>query len=166
MGLNTHLNRRPECPLSLNKFQLNPLGATAEALNLAIDHPNFDGGEGTLGPNEPPHVVRLVNDGETGFEQSYRSFPNTTKLGEIDRRGNFTLTVTVRDGGDVSETLTATAFGCNYSTTTLDLSGPDPTARTVSTEMACGTSTEHVCCSARWRFIHMPRSHAVGGDSL
>lgn len=137
---------------------------------------DFDGGDATLGPKEPPHVVRLVNDGDatrsvtltvvrdgdTVFEQSYRSFPNTTILGEVDRRGNYSLTVTVRDGGTVTETLTASSFDCNYSTTTFDLSDSDPTVRTVSTEMACDTSTEDGYCSTRWQFLHPLRAHAVG----
>jgi hypothetical protein len=87
-------------------------------------------------------TLTVVRDGDTVFEQSYRSFPNTTVLGEVDRRGNYSLTVAARDGGSVTETLTAASFDCNYSTTTFDLSDPDPTVRTVSTEMACGTSTE------------------------
>ena len=117
---------------------------------------DFDGADSTLGANEQPHVVRLTNDGnETKtvrlevsrdgavvFDQEFRSFPNTTVLGELDHVGNYTLTVSVVDNnGAVSETIAASSFDCNYSTTTVDLSGPEPTVETVSTEIACGTAT-------------------------
>lgn len=117
---------------------------------------DFDGADNTLGPNERPHVVRLVNDGnETKniilnisrdgvpvFEQEFRSFPNTTVLGELDHVGNYTLTVSVV-GTDrtVTETLPADTFDCNVSTTTFDLSDVDPTVTTITTEMACGNSS-------------------------
>lgn len=115
---------------------------------------DFDGADSTLGANEPPHVVRLTNDGNKTntvrlqvardgtvvFEQEFRSFPNTTVLGQLDHVGNYTLTVSVVDGnGTVTETISASSFDCNYSTTTVDLSEPEPTVETVSTEMACGT---------------------------
>jgi hypothetical protein len=122
----------------------------------APDEPplDFDGGEGTLAPDEPPHVVRLVNegpdtrnvtftvdrDGETVYEQSFRSFPNTTVLGELDRPGNYTLTVTYPDGTSEKGRITAESFDCNHSTTRFDLSNSSPTVQTTSTEMACGTT--------------------------
>lgn len=116
---------------------------------------DFDGADSTLTANEQPHVVRLTNDGnETKtvrlqvsrdgavvFEQEFRSFPNTTVLGQLDHVGNYTLTVSVVDGnGTVTETIPASSFDCNHSTTTVDLSGSEPTAETVSTEIACGTA--------------------------
>lgn len=117
---------------------------------------DFDGAGDTLGPDEPPHEVRLVNegdtirnvtltvgrDGETVYERTFRSFPDTAILGLIDHVGDYTLTVSVvGEDGLVTETLAAASFDCNYSTTTFDLSNPEPTVRTVSTEMACGTSS-------------------------
>lgn len=126
------------------------------AVGASPDEPprDFDGANDTLGPDEPPHVVRLVNDGDatrnvtltvtrdgvTVYEGTFRSFPNTTVLGQIDHVGNYSLTVSVEDGGAVvTETLTASSFDCNHSTTRFDLSNPEPTVSTVSTEMACGT---------------------------
>jgi hypothetical protein len=131
--------------------------ATPPGNGSSPDQPpaDFDGADNTLGPNERPHVVRLVNDGnETRnitlnvsrdrtpvFEQEFRSFPNTTILGELDHIGNYTLTVSVV-GTDrtVTETLPAAAFDCNVSTTIFDLSEVDPTVTTITTEMACGNS--------------------------
>jgi hypothetical protein len=105
-------------------------------------------------PDEPPHVLRLVNEGsdtrnvtftvdrddETVYEQSFRSFPNTTVLGELDRPGNYTLTVAYPDGTSETARITAESFDCNHSTTRFDLSNSSPTVRTTSTEMACGTT--------------------------
>lgn len=133
-----------------------PPTAGSPATGASPDEPplDFDGADATLGPDERPHTVRLVNDGAatrnltltvahdgvTVYEQSFRSFPNTTVLGQLDHVGNYTLTVTVADGGSVTETLATSSFDCNNSTTTVDLSTPDPTAETTSTEMACGTA--------------------------
>lgn len=139
-------------------------GATPDEPNLSSpdngaspDEPplDFDGADSTLAANEQPQVVRLANDGnETKtvrlqvsrdgtpvFEQEFRSFPNTTVLGQLDHVGNYTLTASVVDGnGTVTETIPASSFDCNYSTTTVDLSGSEPIAETVSTEMVCGTA--------------------------
>jgi hypothetical protein len=131
-----------------------PPDASTPAAGASPDEPplDFDGADDTLGPTEPPHIVRLVNvgnatrnvtltvvrDGETIYEQAFRSFPNTTVLGEIDHAGNYTVTLSVTDGSNVTETLGAASFDCNHSTTTFDLSEQTPTVETVSTEMTCG----------------------------
>lgn len=126
-------------------------GATSDEPPL-----DFDGANDTLGPDEPPHIVRLVNDGDTTrnvtltvardgvtvYKGTFRSFPNTTVLGEIDHVGNYSLTVSVVGSEAIlTEALAASSFDCNYSTTTFDLRDPEPTVQTVSTEMACGTPT-------------------------
>lgn len=132
-----------------------PPDTGAPAAGASPDEPpqDFDGANDALGANEPPHVVRLINDGNatrnvtlavirdgaTVYEGTFRSFPNTTVLGQLDHAGNYTLTVSVVDGSSVTETLAASSFDCNSSTTTFDLRDSEPTVRTVSTEMACGT---------------------------
>jgi hypothetical protein len=119
-----------------------------------MDEPplDFDGENSTLDGENQPHVVRLTNDGETTktlrlqvkrdgatvLEREFRSFPNTTVLGQLDHVGNYTLTVSVIGDGSVTESVAASSFDCNHSTTTFDVTGPEPTVRTVSTEMACG----------------------------
>lgn len=70
-------------------------------------------------------TLTVARDGETVYEQTFRSFPNITVLGQLDQLGNYTLTVS--------------SFDCNSSTTTFDVSDPGSTVRTVSTEMACGS---------------------------
>ncbi|MFC7137268.1 hypothetical protein [Halobaculum litoreum] len=129
----------------------SPSAATSGPDEPPLD---VDGAAGTLGPDEPPHTVRIVNegsatrnvtlvvrrDGESVYDGSFRSFPNTTVLGEIDHVGNYSLTVAVAGGGGVTETIAASSFDCNSATTTFDVSDPDPSVRTVSTEMACGTA--------------------------
>jgi hypothetical protein len=148
----------PAGPIDSSEPTTHSPNASAPTTGTSPDEPplDFDGGDGTLGPEEPPHTVRLVNegdmmrnvtltvdrDGETVYEGTFRSFPNTTILGQIDHAGNYTLSISVvGNDGTVTETLARSSFDCNYSTTTFDLTGPEPTVRTVSTEMACGTAS-------------------------
>ena len=145
----------PTAPTDSTAEPTTPPANSSPAPAPAPDEPplDFDGGEGTLASDEPPHVVRLVNegsetrnvtftvvrDGETVSEQLFRSFPNTTVLGELDRPGNYTLTVTYPDGASETTRITAESFDCNHSTTRFDLSATSPTVQATSTEMACGT---------------------------
>ncbi|WP_276258793.1 hypothetical protein [Haloglomus litoreum] len=145
----------PSSPTDSPDPASTPTNASTPATGTSPDEPplDFDGADDTLDPNEPPHMVRLVNDGnatrnvtltvardgETVYVGTFRSFPNTTVLGEIDHVGNYTMTLSVTGGSNVTETLDAGSFDCNHSTTTFDLGGQPPTVETVSTEMACGT---------------------------
>jgi hypothetical protein len=146
----------PAAPTDSTADPTTPPANSSPAPAPAPDEPplDFDGGEETLAPDDPPHVVRLVNegsetrnvtftadrDGETVYEQSFRSFPNTTVLGELDRPGNYTLTATYPDEASVTTRIAAESFDCNHSTTRFDLSNSAPTVRTTSTEMVCGTT--------------------------
>jgi hypothetical protein len=137
---------------------LSPSNVSAPATNASSDEPSldFDGVDSTLGANERPHTVRIVNedgelrnvtltvahDGATVYEGMFRSLPNTTVIGELDHIGNYTLTVSVVDSdGNATETVGASSFDCNSTATIFDVSDADPTVRTVPTEMACETPT-------------------------
>jgi hypothetical protein len=147
-----------DAPVNDTDLTTDAPNASTPGSSVPVDEPplDFDGANDTLGPDEPPHIVRLVNDGtlthnvsftvvrdgETVYEQRFRSFPNTTHLGEIDHVGNYTLTVTVEDGGTATETISADSFDCNYSTTRFDLRTVDPTVETSSTEIACSEGSD------------------------
>jgi hypothetical protein len=118
------------------------------------DEPPIDllPGPSTLGPDQPPHLVTIENDdgpertvvltvernGTVVTERSFRSFPNTTVLTQLDEPGNYTLVVRVENRTAV-ETLSESGFDCNTSETTFDVTDRTPTVSTVTTEMACGT---------------------------
>lgn len=38
MELNTHVNRKLGCPLSLHELQVNPLGRVTEVVGVGMDH--------------------------------------------------------------------------------------------------------------------------------
>jgi len=72
-------------------------------------------------------------------EESTRTFrlvPNTTVLGQLDSRPDYTLTVTAGNE-TATETLSAATVDCNASRTTFTFADDGVTVRTVSTTMAC-----------------------------
>lgn len=115
------------------------------------DEPPLDlvPGPSNLADDELPHSVRIeterdatvnvtldiAHDGE-GSSRQFRLFPDTTVVGTLDTRADYTLTVTAGNRS-ATETLPASTFDCNSSGTTFTVTDDGVSVNTVSTEIAC-----------------------------
>lgn len=113
-------------------------------------------GEQNLGEYEEPHGIRLVNaldestvhvilqitheDAEASHETMPTLSPDETQYGVLTSKANYTVTVTVGNQ-NATETIPASMFDCNDSTTTFTIEAYDITVQTLSTTMGCPSAS-------------------------
>lgn len=113
-------------------------------------------GEQNLGEHEEPHGIRLVNarnettvhvtlhitheDAEAIHETTSSLSPDEAQYGVLTSKANYTVTVTVGNQNG-TETIPASMFDCNDSTTTFTIEATDISVQTLSTTMGCPTAS-------------------------